>query len=209
MAYGPSEDETRKKELREEAERETEKMMERERLQKKEREEHHQKKVKQDIALLESEKAKVELAIRAIQTEMLQLDATIRKGIQAPPQKIEREVRASEHSISSMQSELKEVERTEQETEREIREEEDTLRELQGTLRDTKQKENRLVAEIRESEHLLTSVRSQADEAGDIEERGRKAKTRKEAQTTQLRSLEKQRDAVHQKIEALRRTVTR
>lgn len=180
MSYPKNEDELRKEELRKEAEHDSAVIEEREKAKKKALKEAHIRVVKMDIERLETKRAQAELQIRALEMETRQLESVVRKGRGATTRESTSAVRSEEREMQNLRSHLEDLVHDEHETERDIQEHERSL--------------NRARDSVRETEY--------------VEDRGRTAQTRKEAQEAKIQELKKEASDLHRDIEALRRELT-
>ena len=176
-----TDEEKKRRELREEADRDTQIAREREEAQKRHRGGARRLTLESQLRQLEDTLSKNALSQRALQLEEGHLESTIKKG----------------YSVSSRESHER------------VSKEEREIRDLRSTLDSLHQKERTTEESIHEHEELLSRARTTSHSTEELEERGRDAKMRQQEHSFQTRKLEAESRTLTSKIQDIKRELTK
>lgn len=175
-----TEDERRKRQLREEAEKDADIIRDRTEAQKKHREEQHSATLRSELRGLEEKLSRATRDLRALELEEHTLERTIKEGYAISSRDVHFAVSSEEHEIRELRAHLDTVRADERDTEK----------------------------QIQTHEHTLSRVRDDSRKTEDLEEKGRTAKRRKEEEDAKARGLKLEIDQLETKIGTLKRAVS-
>lgn len=175
-----SEEEKKRRELREEADRDTQIAREREETQKRHRDDARRASLEAQVRELENQLSRNKRDLAALELEDSHLESTIKKG----------------YSVSSRESNTL------------VFKEENEIRTLRSTLDTLHQKERVAEESIHDHERALVEARVLSRTNEDIEDKGRSAKIRQQQQSSQEAKLESDSRKLEIKIQDIKRELT-